>query len=288
MTTISFMNKKGGTGKTTTVVSTAVILKELGYKVLVVDLDQQGNSGNDLLNIETEGENTVLEVIKGDCTIKEAIQRSTMPALYKEDKYENLVLDSDGNKILIDPSADRGIDCVASDSALSELAFSGAALPGVQFRLRAALDEVRDDYDFCLIDCPPAVAFETTIALTASDFIVVPTNPTYFAIKGYFEVHKVISDVLKWYNPDIKMLGVLITNYDSRTNHSRGMSKSISEYAEKLGTFTYETKIRRAVKVEVAHNHGRTVIEYSPNSNASKDYRSFVDELLAALDREGK
>lgn len=288
MTTISFMNKKGGAGKTTSLVCTAKVLADLGHDVLVVDLDQQGNAGCDVFNIDTEDEYTSLEVIKGECKASDAIRRSwTLPVL-AEDPDGNPVLDDAGNPIVKEPSVDRGVDVLASDEAMSDLAFSGAALPGVQMRLKAALDEVRGDYDFCLIDCPPSLGYETTIALTASDFVVIPTEADFFSAKGFMQMNDVIGDVRKWYNPDIEILGILVTQFDSRTKFSKALASELEDYSKKLGTFVYYTRIRSTIRVKEAHDNGLTVIEYAPNSTTAQDYRAFASELLDALAQKGR
>ena len=250
MKTLTLSNQKGGVAKTTTAGALASGLAQRGYKVIVVDLDPQCNlslgSGADILNMDQ----TLYDVFKGTADLPDLIQKT-----------------------------DLGYDLITGGLTLAgaDMDFTQT---GREFMLKEALDEIRTDYDFCIIDTPPTLGILTVNALTASDGVVIPLTADLFSLQGLSQLDLLMDRVRKYSNRDLKIEGLLITIHDERTNISKALSEKINQTAEKLGTRVFSHPIRRSVAVRESQTLMVDLFTEAPQANATKDYNSFIDEIL--------
>lgn len=249
MRTIALSNQKGGVAKTTTAAALASGLSNRGFKVLAVDLDPQSNlgfsSGADLLS----GKSTLYDVFKGSADTKDAIQ-------HLED-YDIIV---------------GGLSLAGADMDFTQT--------GREYLLQEALDSVRDEYDFCLLDCPPTLGILTVNALTAADSVIVPITADAYSIQGLSQLKLLIDRVRKYSNRELVIAGLLITRYDDRTNVSKALTDQIYQTAEKLETKVFSRPIRNSVAVRESQVLQSNLFTEAPKANATKDYGAFIDELL--------
>lgn len=253
MKTICCCLEKGGSAKTTTAHALAAGLarREKDNRVLLVDLDPQGNLTT-CANVEIPA--TSADVITGDTAIADAV-----------------VPDGVGDIL----GADRG-NAGLERKIGDEL--------GREQRLKEALEEIADDYDWCVIDTPPALGLLTINALTASDWVVIPAQTDLFALDGIQSLGKTISTVQQYSNPNLEIAGVLLTRYNGRTNLSKVAGAKAEELAEDIGTHVFETKIREGIAIREAQAVGEDIFTYAPKSNPAKDYAQWIDELLEEID----
>ena len=250
MKTLTLSNQKGGVAKTTTAGALASGLAQRGYKVIVVDLDPQCNlslgSGADILNMDQ----TLYDVFKGTADLPDLIQKT-----------------------------DLGYDLITGGLALAgaDMDFTQT---GREYMLKEALDEIRADYDFCIIDTPPTLGILTVNALTASDGVVIPLTADLYSLQGLSQLDLLMDRVRKYSNRDLKTEGLLITIHDERTNVSKALSEKINQTAEKLGTRVFSHPIRRSVAVRESQTLMVDLFTEAPQANATKDYNSFIDEIL--------
>ena len=250
MKTITLSNQKGGVAKTTTTGALASGLSQRGYKVLAVDTDPQCNlslsSGVDILNMDQ----TLYDVFKGTADLQDTIQKT-----------------------------DLGYDLSTGglNLAVADMEFTQT---GREFMLREALDSVKADYDFCIIDTPPTIGILTVNALTASDSVVIPLTADLYSIQGLSQLNGMIERVRKYSNKDLKIAGLLITRHDERTNISKALQDQITQTAEKLGTKVFKQPIRNSVAVRESQVMKSDIFTEAPKANATKDYTAFIDELL--------
>lgn len=250
MKTITLSNQKGGVAKTTTTGALASGLSQRGYKVLAVDTDPQCNlslsSGVDILNMDQ----TLYDVFKGTAELQDTIQKTDLG-------YD------------LSPG---GLNLAVADMEFTQT--------GREFMLREALDSVKADYDFCIIDTPPTIGILTVNALTASDSVVIPLTADLYSIQGLSQLNGMIERVRKYSNKDLKIAGLLITRHDERTNISKALQDQITQTAEKLGTKVFKQPIRNSVAVRESQVMKSDIFTEAPKANATKDYTAFIDELL--------
>ena len=248
--TIACANQKGGVGKTTTVINLGSYLALAGERVLLLDLDPQGNA--------TSG----LGFDRG------SIERSI---------YDGVV-DGTGIRELIVAGPVPGLDLVPSAIALAGAELELAPVEGRERRLARLLVEIVSDYDYLLIDCPPALGLLTINALTAADAVLIPLQCEYYALEGLTQLLATLNLVRDHLNPALAVKGVVLTMYDGRTNLSADVA---SEARRHLGDRVFETVVPRSVRLAEAPSHGLPISRYSPDSTGAVAY-----ELLAAELRE--
>lgn len=241
-------NQKGGVAKTTTCNALISGLSRMNYKVLGIDLDPQGSLGFSLgINIE-EGV-TLYDVFKGKASVKEAI---------------------------------RQIDCghfIPSNILLStaELEFNHS---GREFLLAETLREIKDIYDYIVIDTPPALNILTVNAYVCADTVIIPMIPEILSLLGITQIKETIESVQKYYNPNLELNCILLTKYNSRASLTKEVSEMTNAIATQLGTKVAKTVIRNSVAVAESPAHGMGLLDYAPKAPACLDYMKFVKELL--------
>lgn len=251
MKTITISNQKGGVGKTTTVLCLSAGLAELGYKVLSVDLEGQRNLTATLGNVRSN-KPTILEVLAEESDIREAIQTNQTG------------------------------DFISGSKALSLI---DTVLTGENkyTALRDALEVISDEYDYCIIDTPPALGTLTLNALTASDAVIIPVDWDLYSAWGLNDLIETIASVKKNYNKGLQVLGVLLTKYDTRTKLSSEMTGYLQQITSAFGTSLFDTRIRHSVKVKEIQLKTQGLYKYAPRATVTQDYRNFVNEVLERL-----
>jgi len=254
MQIISVINQKGGVGKTTTVINLAAGLSQQDKKILVVDLDPQGNAttGLGLSNLGAS-EDTIYGVLNGTKQISEVIKKT---------EFKNL-------------------DLVTSNVDLSGLEVETAGDSNRAFilklKLTAYLNDFRGSYDYILIDCPPSLSLLTVMALVSSNSLVVPLQTEFFALEGLTQLMKTIERIKISLNPKLNIRGILLTMYDKRNKLSSQVEKEARDYFNEK---VYSTVIPRNVRLSEAPSHGMPVLMYDKLCPGSKSYFSFTDEFI--------
>ena len=248
---ISISNQKGGVGKTTTTCNLAAGLKEKGLRVLVIDLDPQGNLGFSV-GADTDAGATIYDVLKGDATAESAIQKTPT------------------------------VEIIVSSILLSavELEFTTT---GREFLLKEAIAPLLESYDFILLDTPPTLGILTINAFTASDFIIIPMFSDIFSLQGIAQLYETVDRVKKYCNPRLAISGILLTSFNPKTHLAREIRGTAELISRDLHISVFDTFIRKSVLVGEAQSVSRSVLEYAPENNAAKDYRRFTDELLSEI-----
>lgn len=240
-------NQKGGVGKSTTAHAIGSWLFENGYKVLYVDLDSQCN-----LTYTLDGnsdELSVFEILQGKARVDEGIQNTATGDLIS------------GSEQL--SGSDR------------ELNGDGAEL-----KLKQALEPIVQNYDYIIIDTPPALGILTINAFTAADRVIIPAQADIYSLQGIGQLYRTIKAVQEHTNLDLKIAGILITRYNGRTILTRDLSELINQTAEQLNTKVFEWKIRESIVIKEAQASNKSIFEYAAESNPAKDYDRFMKELL--------
>ncbi len=251
---ISVINQKGGVGKTTTVINLAAGLSMKGKKILIIDLDPQGNATTGLgLSNTTSSDTTIYSVLNGNKRISEVIQNTS---------FENLNL-------------------ITSNVDLSGLEVETAGDSRRAFKLKDELTLILNDskasYDYILIDCPPSLSLLTIMALVASDALVVPLQTEFFALEGLTQLMKTIERIKNNLNPELSIRGILLTMYDRRNKLSGEVEKEARNYFKEK---VYQSVVPRNVRLSEAPSHGVPVLIYDKTCSGSKSYFSFTEEFL--------
>ena len=247
---ISVANQKGGVGKTTTTVNLGASLAYLGKKVLLVDIDAQGNA--------TSG----VGIRKPDV---------------KEDIYDILVNEVDIKETIL-PTSRENLFIVPATLQLAGAEIELTSMMARESRLKLALNEIKDDYDYILIDCPPSLGHLTINAFTASDSILIPVQCEYYALECLSQLLNTVRLVQKHFNPDLDIEGVLLTMFDARTNLGAEVVEEVRRYFQEK---VYETVIPRNVRLSEAPSHGLSIIDYDIRSKGAEVYQALAKEVLA-------
>ena len=244
---IAVVNRRGGVGKTATAHALGAGLRERGFKVLFVDLDSQSNLTFDL-GAKAQAL-TTMEVLTGTASAEEAIQKT-----------------QGGDIIPANPNL-----------AIADTALEGT---GKEYRLREALEPLAGQYDYCIIDTPPALGVLTVNALTASHSAIIPAQAEVHSLQGIGLLYDTLKAVQKYTNPALSVKGILITRYNGRAILSRDMRSNLEDTAKKLGTKVFETPIRECTAIKEAQATQRDIFSYAPRSNAAADYTALLEEIM--------
>jgi chromosome partitioning protein len=245
---VTFVNQKGGVGKTTTVVNVAAALGRRGQRVVLVDLDPQSNA-----------------------TSAAGIDGSGIPGV-----YEMLMGMAEPAQCLA-PVPAEGFTLVPSSSALAGAEVELVPLMARERRLKTALDTLRDQFDWILVDCPPSLGLLTINALTAADNVVIPVQCEYMALEGLSRLMETLELVRRNLNPPLSVLGVVLTMFDPRT---RLAQQVVDEVRTHFKETTFATVIPRAVRLSEAPSHGKSIFQYEPGGRAANAYDALAGELL--------
>ena len=252
---IAFSNQKGGVGKTTTCVNLAAYTARAGKRVLVVDMDPQGNASSALGFFERKDKKSVYEVLVGDIEAAGAVKKTET----------------------------EGLDIITSsgDLAGAELELAQVMI-GRERVLDEKLEEAKEGYDFVFIDSPPSLGLLTVNSLAAADGVVVPIQCEYFALEGLSQMMNTIKLVKKFLRPAIEVEGVVITLYDGRAKLSKGV---VGEIEKVFGDKVYQTKIPRNVRLAEAPSYGKPVSDYDPKCAGAQAYEKLAEEFLRRINK---
>lgn len=247
--TICIANQKGGVGKTTTTINLASGLCELGRKVLVIDMDPQGNASSGIgIKRHESQENSIYHVLVGEKSLKEVIQVTSQQGLC---------------------IATANPDLVGAEIELVDM-------PSREYRLKSAINDVSIQYDYILIDCPPSLGLLTVNALCAADTFLVPLQCEYYALEGLSQLLNTAGIIKKNLNDHLKIEGIALTMFDMRNNLSHQVVQEIKSH---FGSKVFEAIIPRNVRLSEAPSHGQSIFSYDPKSIGAKKYKELAEEL---------
>ncbi len=250
---IAIANQKGGVGKTTTSINLSACIAEAGKRVLTIDLDPQGNTTSGLGLEKEKIENTVYELMIGQCTVRESLSKTNI---------ENLSL-------------------IASDINLAGAEIELIGINEKEYILKNEIDYIRDDYDYVIIDCPPSLNMLTINAMTTANTVLVPIQCEYYALEGLSQLVHTINLVQQRLNPDLEMEGVVFTMYDARTNLSLQVVDNVKK---NLSTNIYKTIIPRNIRLAEAPSYGMPINLYDSKSAGAESYRLLAKEVIERED----
>ncbi len=253
---ISVANQKGGVGKTTTTINLSTMLAKKGKKVLLIDADPQGNATSGV-GAEKEVEYSTYDILVSDVEMVQALEKTII------------------KNLLVCPS---NINLAGAEVEL-------VSMMSREQRLKEKLEEVKDKFDYILIDCPPSLGLITLNAFTASDSVLIPVQCEYYALEGLGQLLNTINLVKKHLNKHLEIEGALLTMYDARTNLSNQVVKEVKKY---FGDKVYKTVIPRNVRLSEAPSYGMPITEYDPRSKGAKTYEKFTKEFLKINDADKK
>lgn len=246
---IAIANQKGGVGKSTTAINLAACLAEKEQKVLIVDIDPQGNATSGLGVSKDDVENTIYQVMLGTISADDAIQK---------DVFDNL-------------------DVLPSNVNLAGAEIELIDVENREYILKNILYGIKDRYDYIVLDCPPSLSMLTVNAMTAADTVLVPIQCEYYALEGLTQLIHTINLVKRKLNPELELEGVVFTMYDARTNLSLQVVENVKE---NLGQNIYKTIIPRNVRLAEAPSHGLPINIYDSKSAGAESYRLLAEEVM--------
>jgi len=257
---IALVNQKGGVGKTTTSINLAASLGVQNKKVLLIDLDPQGNASTGVGINKGDVDKSIYDLLLGRCTTNQAIIKTNFKNLSIIPATINLA-GADIEKAKQDPSFQKNM------------------------QLRLALDPIRNLYDFIIIDCPPSLGLLTTNALTASNSVLIPVQCEFFALEGIMQLLNSIMLAQKKLNPGLEIEGVLLTMLDSRTNLGLEVVEEIRGFFKER---VYNTLIPRLIRLTEAPSHGKPIVAYDPMSRGTEAYLNLAKEVIEQDERRNK
>ena len=246
---ISVSNQKGGVGKTTTTVNVAAFIADRGRRVLIIDIDPQANAGYGVGVNASENEKTIYEVLIGTVPIRDAIVASGIPNL----------------------------DLIPSNIHLSGAQMDLMDVEGKEFILRRAMQDIRGEYDYVFVDCPPSLGILTLNSLVAADSVMIPLQCEYYALEGLSQLLRIVAMVQENLNRGLSIEGVVLTMYDSRTNLSQQVVSDVREY---FSNKVFKTIIPRNVRLSEAPSFWKPIGLYDRGSIGSVTYENLADEVL--------
>ena len=246
---IAIANEKGGVGKTTTSINLSASLAVKGKKVLVIDTDPQGNTTSGFGVDKNELENTIYELMLGECSIQDCILKDVI----------------------------KNVSIIPSNVNLAAAEIELIGVDKKEFILKGEVDWVKDKYDFIIIDCPPSLNTLTINAWTTADSVLVPIQCEYYALEGLSQLIHTVNLVKERLNPELDMEGVVFTMYDSRTNLSMQVVENVKEH---LNQNIYKTMIPRNIRLAEAPSYGMPIHMYDPKSAGAESYMSLADEVI--------
>lgn len=253
---ISVANQKGGVGKTTTTINLSTMLAKKGKKVLLIDADPQGNATSGV-GAEKDVEFSTYDILVGDTEMNEVVEKTVI------------------KNLLVCPS---NINLAGAEVEL-------VSMMSREQRLKEKLENIKDEFDYILIDCPPSLGLITLNAFTASDSVLIPVQCEYYALEGLGQLLNTINLVKKHLNKNIEIEGALLTMYDARTNLSNQVVKEVKKY---FNDKVYKTVIPRNVRLSEAPSYGMPITEYDPRSKGAKMYEKFTKEFLKINESDKK
>lgn len=252
---ISIANQKGGVGKTTTAVNLSACIAQKGKKVLLIDIDPQGSATSGL-GVEAHDDTSIYNVLVDDVAIKDTLQ----------------------------PTIVKKLDVCPSNINLAGAEIELVSMVSRETRLKNAIEEVRDAYDYIFIDCPPSLGLITLNAFTASDSVLVPIQCEYYALEGLGQLINTIKLVQKHLNKELVIEGVVLTMFDARTNLSTQVAREVEKY---FGNKVFQTIIPRNIRLSEAPSHGLPISMYDPDSKGAETYKKLAKELIT-LNEKGE
>lgn len=256
-TVIAIANQKGGVGKTTSAINLAAEFADAGFRTLLIDIDPQSSASSGLRIVSPISGKDIYDLFLGETAIEQLIVESEV----------------------------KNLNVVPGSKDLVSLELEIGRRPGRELILRSELKSVRNRFDIVVLDCPPSSGLLTLNALGSANYVVVPLQAEYYALEGISALMATVDFVVKTFNPELKLLGVFLTMFDSRTNLATQVEREVREYFQ---AGMLETRIPRNVKLSESPSHGRPISRYDSASTGAKAYASLAKELISRISSELK